>query len=92
MGTINIQDEMQKIHHIYGVTEMANYKIQLFIDDLIIKDRAEQLVINKKRERSTSIAFAKYLESLTSVNKISVHPHLRALSIDEIFDKYTKTI
>jgi hypothetical protein len=37
---MNIQDEMQKIHHQYGVTEMANYKIQLFIDKLV-KEKCE---------------------------------------------------
>jgi len=40
---MNIQDKMQEIHHKFGVTEKANYEIQLFIDDLIKKDRAEQL-------------------------------------------------
>jgi hypothetical protein len=40
---MNIQDKMQEIHHKYGVTERANYEIQLFVDDLIKKDRAEQL-------------------------------------------------
>jgi hypothetical protein len=43
--TMNIQDKMQEIHHKYGVTEKANYEIQLFIEDLIIKDRAEQLTL-----------------------------------------------
>ena len=42
---MNIQDEMQKIHHKFGVSEMANYEIQLFIEDLIKKDRAEQLTL-----------------------------------------------
>ena len=43
---MNIQDKMQEIHHKYGVTEKANYEIQLFIEDLIIKDRAEQLLLH----------------------------------------------
>ena len=42
---MNIQEKMQKLHHKYGVSEMANYKIQLFIEDLIKKDRTEQLHI-----------------------------------------------
>ena len=42
---MNIQDEMQKIHHKFGVSEMANYKIEQFIEDLIKKDRAEQLTL-----------------------------------------------
>ena len=43
---MNIQDKMQEIHHKYGVTEKANYEIQLFIEDLIEKDRAEQLILH----------------------------------------------
>tara|TARA_R110000787_G_scaffold62331_1_gene141025 strand:+ start:98 stop:346 length:249 start_codon:yes stop_codon:yes gene_type:complete len=42
---MNIQDKMQEIHHKFGVTEKANYEIQLFVDDLIKKDRAEQLIL-----------------------------------------------
>jgi hypothetical protein len=42
---MNIQDKMQEIHHKFGVTEKANYEIQLFVDDLIKKDRAEQLTL-----------------------------------------------
>ena len=29
---INIQNELQKIHHKYGVSETANYKIQLLCE------------------------------------------------------------
>ena len=43
---MNIQDEMQKIHHKFGVSEMANYKIEQFIDNLIKKDRKQQLILN----------------------------------------------
>ena len=43
---MNIQDKIQEIHHKYGVTEKANYEIQLFVDDLIKKDRAEQLILH----------------------------------------------
>ena len=42
---MNIQDEMQKIHHKFGVSEMANYKIEQFIENLIKEDRAEQLTL-----------------------------------------------
>ena len=31
--TINIQNEMMKIHHQYGTSETANYKIQLFCEE-----------------------------------------------------------
>lgn len=50
---MNIQDKMQEIHHKYGVTEMANYKIQLFVDDLI-KTEKEQLrlhIVSQQREQ-----------------------------------------
>ena len=43
---MNIQDKMQEIHHKYGVSEKANYEIQLFVEDLIKKDRAEQLILS----------------------------------------------
>ena len=29
---MNIQDEVQKIHHKYGTSEKANYKIQLLCE------------------------------------------------------------
>ena len=43
---MNIQDEMQKIHHKFGVSEMANYKIEQFIKNLIKEDRAKQLILS----------------------------------------------
>jgi len=48
---MNIQDKMQEIHHKFGVTEKANYEIQLFVDDLIKKDRAEQLILSGVSQR-----------------------------------------
>ena len=87
---MNIQDKMQEIHHKFGVTEKANYEIQLFVDDLIKKDRAEQLRLHVVSERLNSIYFAKYLEALTPVNRISVHPNPRTLGVDEIYDKYKR--
>ena len=57
---MNIQDKMQEIHHKYGVTEKANYEIQLFIEDLIIKDRAEQLTLTDvSQQRELLIDFSK---------------------------------
>lgn len=53
---MNIQDKMQEIHHKYGVTEKANYEIQLFIEDLIIKDRAEQLTLTNVSSRLPDLA------------------------------------
>ena len=49
---MNIQDKIQEIHRIYGVTEKANYEIQLFIEDLIKKDRAEQLILHGVSKRN----------------------------------------
>tara|TARA_R110002051_G_scaffold56227_1_gene104361 strand:+ start:129 stop:356 length:228 start_codon:yes stop_codon:yes gene_type:complete len=43
---MNIQDEMQKIHHKYGVSEIANYKIEQFVEKLIETDRAGQLILH----------------------------------------------
>ena len=43
---MNIKDKMQEIHQKYGVSERANYEIQLFVEDLIKKDRAEQLILS----------------------------------------------
>lgn len=59
---MNIQDKMQEIHHKYGVTEMANYKIQLFVDELI-KTEKEQLRLHiVSQQRELLVAFCKYLE------------------------------
>jgi hypothetical protein len=41
----NIQEEVQKIHNQYGVTEMANYKIQLLCEQYA-NDYHEQQVKN----------------------------------------------
>jgi Ni,Fe-hydrogenase I large subunit len=49
---MNIQDEMQKIHHKFGVSEMANYKIEQFIENLIKEDRAKQLNLTDVSQRS----------------------------------------
>tara|TARA_R110002110_G_scaffold407056_1_gene627676 strand:+ start:53 stop:304 length:252 start_codon:yes stop_codon:yes gene_type:complete len=55
---MNIQDKMQEIHHKFGVTEKANYEIQLFVDDLIKKDRAEQLTLhNVSQQREQLLDF-----------------------------------
>ena len=57
---MNIQDKMQEIHHKFGVTEKANYEIQLFVDDLIKKDRAEQLILSGVMP--TLVLFADWLQ------------------------------
>lgn len=45
---MNIQDKMQEIHHKYGVTEKANYEIQLFVEALL-KEQKEQLILSGVR-------------------------------------------
>jgi ssDNA-binding replication factor A large subunit len=47
-----IQEKLQEIHHKFGISEMANYKIQLFIDSLIEQDRVNQLLIQDVRKCS----------------------------------------
>jgi hypothetical protein len=41
MKKINFQDECIKIHSQYGMSEMANYKIQLLVDSEIEKVKKE---------------------------------------------------
>ena len=59
----------------------------------LLQDKEElkkQLDLYSFSERSNSIDFAKYLEALTPVNRISVHPSPRTLSVAEIYDKYKR--
>ena len=42
---MNIQDKIQEIHHKYGITEKANYEIQLFVEALL-KEQKEQLILS----------------------------------------------
>ena len=39
---MNIQDEVQKIHHKYGTTEKANYEIQKLFDAELKKMYSEE--------------------------------------------------
>ena len=55
---MNIQDKMQEIHHKYGVSEKANYEIQLFVEDLIKKDRAEQLNLSGVSQQRELLAIS----------------------------------
>ena len=43
---MNIQDEIQKIHHQYGTTEKANYEIQKLFDEELNKKYSEEDMIN----------------------------------------------
>ena len=68
---MNIQDEMQKIHHKYGVSEMANYKIEQFVEKLIEKDRAEQLklhIVSQQRELLVSFVVYAKGRSIRDIN------------------------
>jgi hypothetical protein len=50
---MDIQKEIQEIHSKYGTTEVANYKIQLFIEELIneqVIEELEKLVNLKQRD------------------------------------------
>lgn len=47
---MNIQDEVQKIHHQYGTSEKANYEIQKLFDAELKKMYSEEeveLLVNK---------------------------------------------
>jgi len=52
---MDIQTEVQKIHHQFGVTEKANYEIQKLFDKLILEDRAEQLRLGAVVEQSEQL-------------------------------------
>jgi len=42
-----IQEKLQEIHHKFGISEMANYKIQLFIDSLIEQDQGQSITYTR---------------------------------------------
>ena len=41
---MNIQDELQKIHHQYGTSERANYEIEKLFDKEIFSFKAKLLI------------------------------------------------
>ena len=47
---MNIQDKMQEIHHKYGVTEKANYEIQLFVEALLKEQKYQLILTNVSRK------------------------------------------
>ena len=61
---MNIQDECSKIHSKYGMSEMANYKIQLLFDSEIEKV--------KKNTKKSFVGFRlkKKLPEISSLEKI----------------------
>jgi len=42
---MNIQNKMQEIHHKFGVSEKANYLIQLFVEKLL-KEQKDELSLS----------------------------------------------
>ncbi|AGO48812.1 hypothetical protein Phi46:3_gp068 [Cellulophaga phage phi46:3] len=66
--------------------EKANVKISSLIEEY----REEKEILDLVANGLNAVKFAKYYESLTSVNKISLHPSPRNLSMEEIYDKYTR--
>ena len=58
--------------------------------DIIKSAVSEVFSLHVVSERLNSIDFAKYLEDLTPINRISVHPSPRTLGVDEIYDKYKR--
>tara|TARA_R110001632_G_scaffold232895_1_gene375080 strand:- start:1238 stop:1519 length:282 start_codon:yes stop_codon:yes gene_type:complete len=63
---MNIQDEIQKIHHKFGVSEIANYKIEQFIENLIKEDRAKQLILSGVSKSFTYKDISKVAEELAN--------------------------
>jgi hypothetical protein len=53
---MDIQTEVQKIHHQFGVTEKANYEIQKLFDKAIKEAAAEALRIHDVVGRSEQLA------------------------------------
>ena len=60
---MDIQTEVQKIHHQYGVSEKANYEIQKLFDKSIKEAVTEALRIHDVVWRSEQLtAFAEYCD------------------------------
>lgn len=60
---MDIQTEVQKIHHQYGVSEKANYEIQKLFDKSIKEAVTEALRIHDVVGRSEQLtAFAEYCD------------------------------
>jgi hypothetical protein len=63
---INIQDECAKIHHQYGMSEMANYRIEQLFDKKL-KEKLRWIPVDEKEPESfkndeDGIYYSKYLE------------------------------
>jgi hypothetical protein len=104
---MNIQDKMQEIHHKYGVSEKANYEIQLFVEYLIKKDRAEQLNLSGVSQQRELLAISclnniiqpiDYLKQLAELNggkldgSFAVHLTKQGMFYQELAKKAIKEI
>jgi hypothetical protein len=72
---MNIQDEVQKIHHQYGTSEMANYEIQKLFDKQQKRSYSEEEVFNLLMEFSSR-----------DINSSSRTPH----SVANWFEQFKK--
>ena len=59
---MDIQTEVQKIHHQYGVSEKANYEIQKLFDKAIKEAVTEALRIHDVGRSEQLTAFAEYCD------------------------------
>tara|TARA_R110000737_G_scaffold245794_1_gene256335 strand:- start:385 stop:675 length:291 start_codon:yes stop_codon:yes gene_type:complete len=89
---MNQKEEIRKELNEYLDKYIPRTEIDIYkhVVDFIKKDRAKQLILSGVSERLNSIDFAIHLESLTPLNRISVHPSPRTLGVDEIYDKYKR--
>ena len=58
---MNIQDKIQKIHHQFGISEMANYKIEHFVETLIEKEKEQLRLYIVRQQEELLISFSNYL-------------------------------
>ena len=62
---INIQDEAMKIHHQYGTSEMANYKLQLLAEQYAKEYHESEVkklrLQNVSQQRELLVAFADWV-------------------------------
>ena len=80
---MNIQDKMQEIHHKYGVSEKANYEIQLFVEGLL-KEQKEQLLLQRVSHRSELLrAYTKWLRQ---------NDHLRNAPFPSLIGQYFNSL
>lgn len=77
----NIQDEIQTIHLMYGVSEKANYEIQL-----LCEKQAKEIAQN----------FAEWIEKLSPSQRVSVWSKdgscsgIFSMDYEQLFDKFKK--